>query len=354
MIGVLKNMVKIYYDEDADLKFMKGKTVAFIGYGSQGRHQALNMRDSGLHVIIAEVPDSKAWKKAKADGFEVMTADKATGKASLVIIVVPDELHEDVYRNYIHDNLKEGTTIGVSHAYSLIYGLIKPPDCVDVVMIAPKAPGPTVRRTYEEGFGVPACIAVYQDCTGHALKTALAWGKAIGSTRAGVIVTTFKEEVETDHFGEVAVLCGGVAELIKAGFETLVEAGYQPEVAYFECLNELKLIVDLIYDGGLENMWDAVSNTAEYGGRVPGKTVITPKVKENMKKLLNRIQTGEHAREWILEQKAGMPVLNRMREMEKKHQIEEVGAKLRGMMRKPTKSKAKTKTKAKAKKSGKK
>ncbi|MDY6958430.1 MAG: ketol-acid reductoisomerase [Halobacteriota archaeon] len=327
-------MAKVYYEEDASIDALKDKVVAVVGYGSQGRHQSLNMRDSGIKVIIAELEGTDAWNLAKEDGFEVVSADEATKRGDLIIIVVPDELHEPVYWNFIHDNLKEGKTIGVSHGYSIMYGLIRPPEGVDIVMIAPKAPGPTVRRTYTEGFGVPSCIAVEKDYSGNALKIALAWGNAIGSARVGIIETTIKEEVETDHFGEVAVLCGGCAELIKAGFETLVEAGYQPEIAYFECLNELKLIVDLIYDGGIEYMWDAVSNTAEYGGRVPGKDIVTPDVKENMKALLKDIQNGEHARNWILEQKAGMPVLNRLRAVESKHQIEEVGRNLRSMMRK--------------------
>jgi len=327
-------MAKVYYEEDASIDALKGKVVAVVGYGSQGRHQSLNMRDSGLEVIIAELEGTDAWKQAKDDGFEVVGADEATKRGDLIIIVVPDELHEPVYWNFIHDNLKEGKTIGVSHGYSVLYELIKPPKNVDIVMIAPKAPGPTVRITYTEGFGVPSCIAIENDYSGNALKTALAWGNAIGSARVGIIETTIKEEVETDHFGEVAVLCGGCAELIKAGFEVLVEAGYQPEIAYFECLNELKLIVDLIYDGGIEYMWDAVSNTAEYGGRVPGKKIVTPDVKENMQQLIRDIQNGEHAKNWILEQKAGMPVLNRLRAAEKEHQIEEVGRQLRSMMRK--------------------
>jgi ketol-acid reductoisomerase len=329
-------MVQIFYEKDADINALKGKTVAVVGYGSQGKHQALNIRDSGIDVIIAEKSGIPAWEQAEEDGFTVTSADEATRKADLIILVVPDELHEPVYRNYIHENLTPGKALGVCHGYSILYGLVDPPEGVDVIMIAPKAPGPTVRRTYQEGFGVPACVAVERDCTGNALKTALAWGAAIGSARVGIIETAIKEEVETDHFGEVAVLCGGCAELIRAGFETLVEAGYQPEVAYFECLNELKLIVDLIYEGGIEHMWDAVSNTAEYGGRITGKQIITSEVKDNMRALIKSIQAGEHAQNWIQEQKAGMPVLNRLRATEKEHQIEKVGASLRGMMRRKT------------------
>lgn len=326
-------MAKVYYEEDVDIAPLKDKTVAVVGYGSQGKHQAMNMRDSGLEVIIAEKPGVPPWKNAEDDGFTVLTADEATRQADLIILVVPDELHEPVYWNFIHENLAPGKTLGVCHGYSIQYGLVDPPEGVDVIMIAPKAPGPTVRRTYEEGFGVPACVAVERDSSGNALKTALAWGNAIGSARVGIIETTIVEEVETDHFGEVAVLCGGCVELIRAGFETLVEAGYQPEIAYFECLNELKLIVDLIYEGGIEYMWDAVSNTAEYGGRVKGKQIITSDVKENMRNLIRGIQAGEHAQDWIDEQKAGMPELNSLRSTEKEHQIEKVGASLRSMMR---------------------
>jgi ketol-acid reductoisomerase len=324
-------MTHIYYENDVGMEPLEDKTIAVIGYGAQGRHQSLNMRDSGLEVIVAD-NDRKACDQAKKDGFEIVTADPAAERGDLIILLVPDELHESVYLDSIHHNMKAGKTLGFSHGYSILYGLIQPPEDVDVVMIAPKAPGPTVRSTYLDGFGVPACVAVHQDHSGDALKRALAWGKAIGSARAGIIETTFEEEVETDHFGEVAVLCGGCVELIRAGFEVLVEAGYQPEIAYFECLNELKLIVDLIHDGGIEHMWDAVSNTAEYGGRVAGKKIITKEVKDNMRELIGRIQRGEHARDWILEQKAGMPVLNRLRETERKHKIEEVGRELRAMM----------------------
>jgi ketol-acid reductoisomerase len=325
-------MAKIYYDADADLRILHDKTVAFIGYGSQGRHQALNMRDSGLSIIIAEQPDTPAWEKAKDDGFHVMSAEKAAEEGDMVILLVPDELHGEVYKKSIHQSMKEGKTLGVSHAFSVYYELVKPPRDVDVVMVAPKAPGPTLRKTFLDGFGVPACIAIQQDASGDAKKKALAWAKGIGATRAGVIETTFREEVETDHFGEIAVLCGGCAELIKAGFETLVEAGYQPQVAYFECLNELKLIVDLIYEGGLEHMWSFVSTTAEYGGRKHGKKIIDSHTKERMKELLGRIRTGEYANELIQEQKKGMPELRELRESDRRHQIEEVGRELRRMM----------------------
>jgi len=327
-------MSKIYYEKDADINALNGRTVAFIGYGSQGRHQALNMRDSGLKVIISEQKGTDAWKQAEKDGFEVMTAEEASKRGDLIILLVSDEYHESVYKGSIHQNMRAGKTLGVSHAFSVFYELVKPPKDVDVIMIAPKGPGPLVRSRFLDGFGVPACIAVHQNPSGNALKAALAWAKAIGATRVGVIETTFKEEVETDHFGEIAVLCGGCAELIKAGFETLVEAGYQPEVAYFECLNELKLIVDLIYEGGLEHMWDFVSTTAEYGGRLHGKEIVSGNVKKRMKKLLRDIQSKKYAKELIAEQKAGLPTLQKLREQEKKHIIEKVGADLRSMMKK--------------------
>jgi len=324
-------MAKIYYDRDVKLDVFEEKNIAVVGYGSQGRHQALNMRDSGLNVIIGQ-REGRSYDMAKKDGFDVYSVADATKKGDLIIITVPDEMHEAIYEGQIRNNLSKGDTLGVCHAFSLVYGLIKPIPEIDVVMIAPKAPGPTVRSTYEEGFGVPSCVAVYQDYTGDAMEKALAWGKGIGSGRAGMIETTFKEEVETDLFGEISVLCGGVVELIKSGFNTLVDAGYQPEIAYFECCNELKLIVDLIYEGGLENMWDAVSNTAEYGGRIYGKEIIGEEVKENMRDMLHFIRTGQYGRDVILEQRTNMNQLKRYRELEKDELIEEVGRRLREMI----------------------
>ncbi len=327
-------MATSYGDADASLDPLKGKTVAFIGYGSQGRHQALNMKDSGLKVIVGlRNRSSPSWAEAERDGFEVTLVDDAAKRADLVILITPDETHEAVYRDSIHPYMKEGKTLGVSHAFSVYYGLVRPPSECDVVMIAPKAPGPTVRREFQSGFGVPCLVAVHQDASRRALQTALAWAKAIGATRAGVLQTTFKEEVETDHFGEIAVLCGGTAELVKAGFDTLVEAGYQPEAAYFECLHELKLIVDLIQEGGIEHMWDYVSTTAEYGGRRHGKSIVTSDTKKRMGKILKHIQSGNYAKELIAEQRAGMPTMKRMREEERNHPIELVGAELRKMMK---------------------
>ncbi|HIH78444.1 MAG TPA: ketol-acid reductoisomerase [Halobacteria archaeon] len=324
-------MAKIYYDKDVKLDVLKGKKIAVIGYGSQGRHQALNMKDSGFDVIIGQ-REGKSADDARKDGFEVVSAVDAAKKGDLIILTVPDELHESIY-NEIKSNITEGKALGVCHGFSILYGLINPPENIDVVMIAPKAPGPTVRSTYVGGSGVPSAIAVYQDYTGKALQKALAWGHAIGSGRVGIIETTFAEEVETDLFGEITVLCGGVAELIKAGFETLVDAGYQPEIAYFECCNELKLIVDLIYNGGLENMWYSVSNTAEYGGRIYGKEIIDDSVKENMRDMIDFIRSGRYGRDVILEQRTNMNQLKRYRELEKDELIEVVGKKLRGMMK---------------------
>ncbi|MEM3086548.1 MAG: ketol-acid reductoisomerase [Halobacteria archaeon] len=333
-------MAKSYSDADASLDPLKGKTVAFVGYGSQGRHQALNMKDSGLKVLIGlRNRSSPSWAEAERDGFEATLVDDAAKRADLVILISPDETHEAVYRDSIHPHMKAGKTLGVSHAFSVYYGLVLPPKECDVVMIAPKAPGPTVRREFQNGFGVPCLVAVHQDASGKALQTALAWAKAIGSTRAGVLRTTFKEEVETDHFGEIAVLCGGTAELVKAGFDTLVEAGYQPEAAYFECLHELKLIVDLIQEGGIEHMWDCVSTTAEYGGRLHGKSVVTADTRKRMGKILKHIQSGNYAKELIAEQRAGMPTMKRMRDEERNHPLERVGADLRKMMKRQSPAK---------------
>lgn len=323
-------MVKVYYDDDADLEVMEGRTIAVIGFGNQGAAQAQNMRDSGLNVIIGSIKDA-SWDNAKAKGFEVMPIEEAAKKADIIHILIPDEIQAGVYKEKIEKNLEEGDTLMFSHGFNIRFKAIKPPEFVDVIMVAPKGPGILVRQTFVDGFGTPALIAVEQNHTGKAKDTVLALAKALGATRAGVLETTFTEETETDLFGEQVDLCGGVTELIKASFETLVENGYQPELAYFETLHELKLITDLIQAGGLEYMWRCVSNTAEYGGRTRGSKIITPEVRENMKKILKDIQTDRFAEEWINEYKSGLPNLKKMREEDAKHQIEVVGKKLRDM-----------------------
>jgi len=325
-------MAKVYYDNDANMEVLKGKKIAILGYGSQGHAQAQNLRDSGLEVIVAELEGTKAWEQAKENGFRVTTAAVATAEATVVQVLLPDQLQAKVYQDEIKSNLSAGKVLMFSHGFNIHYHQIVPPADIDVVMIAPKSPGHLLRRMYENGVGVPALVAIYQDCTGNALSTALAYAKGIGSTRAGVLETTFKEETETDLFGEQAVLCGGTTALIKAGFETLVEAGYQPEIAYFECLHELKLIVDLIYEAGLSMMRFSISDTAEFGDLTRGPRLINSRVKEEMKAVLKEIQNGEFAREWILENQANRPVFLALREQEKEHLIEKVGAELRAMM----------------------
>ena len=325
-------MAKIYYDDDADLSYLKGKTVAVLGYGSQGRAHALNLKDSGVDVVVGLYKGSKSWKVAEEDGMKVEEVEKAVEEGDIIMFLIPDMVQPEVYKRLVKDRLEEGDMLMFAHGFNIHYNQITPPEWVDVTMVAPKSPGHLVRRMFVEGKGVPALVAVHQNYTGKALEIALAYAKAIGCTRAGVIETTFKEETETDLFGEQVDLCGGVTELIKATFEVMVEAGYQPEVAYFEALHELKLIVDLIYEGGLMKMWNAVSETAKYGGLTRGKRIINESVREEMRKILKEIQTGEFAREWILENKAGRPVYNRLLEMEKKHLIEKVGARLRKMM----------------------
>ncbi|MGD0153588.1 MAG: ketol-acid reductoisomerase [Thermacetogeniaceae bacterium] len=325
-------MMKIYYDQDADLKFLKKKTIAVIGYGSQGHAQSQNMRDSGLSVIVADVPGSANWEKAIADGFKPLTAAEAAAKADVIQVLAPDEKQSAIYRNDIAPNLKKGNALVFSHGFSIHFGQIVPPPDVDVYMVAPKGPGHLVRRMYEEGAGVPSLIAIYQDATGKAKETALAHAKGIGATRAGVLETTFKEETETDLFGEQAVLCGGVSELIRAGFDTLVEAGYQPEIAYFECLHEMKLIVDLINEGGISEMRYSVSDTAEFGDLTRGRRIITEETREEMREILEEIQDGSFAREWLLENQVGRPVFNATRRIDAEHLIEKVGAQLRSMM----------------------
>ncbi len=325
-------MAKVYYDNDADLGVLRGKKIAVLGYGSQGHAQAQNLRDSGLDVIVAELPGSRAWEQAQKDGLEVTSAAEAARVADLIQVLLPDQYQAGVYRTEIAPHLTEGKALMFSHGFNIHYHQIIPPENVDVVMIAPKSPGHLLRRMYVQGVGVPALVAVYQDYTGNALPLALAYAKGIGSTRAGVIETTFKEETETDLFGEQAVLCGGVTALVKAGFETLVEAGYQPEIAYFECLHELKLIVDLMYEAGLSMMRFSISDTAEYGDLTRGPRLINDQVRAEMKRILAEIQSGEFAREWILENQANRPVFLALREKEKEHLIEKVGAQLRAMM----------------------
>jgi ketol-acid reductoisomerase len=320
------------YEKDGDLSLLDGKTVAVIGFGSQGHAHSQNLRDSGVKVVVAEAPGSAAWDRAAAAGFQVVTADAAAALAQVIMMVVPDQTQKVVYETAIRDNLKDGDMLMFAHGFNIHFNQIVPPKTVDVTMIAPKGPGHLVRRVYTEGGGVPALVAVYQDATGQAFQKALAYAKGIGALRAGVIETTFKEETETDLFGEQAVLCGGVSELVRAGFETLVDAGYQPEIAYFECLHELKLIVDLIYEHGISGMRYSISDTAEYGDMTRGKRIISEDVREEMELILEEIQTGEFAREWILENMAGRPVYNAIKREESEHEIEIVGRQLRAMM----------------------
>jgi len=323
--------VKLFHDKDADLGALKGKTIAVIGYGSQGHAQAQNLRDSGLSVIIGVRP-GKSAENARNDGFEVLSVGDATRKADVVQILMPDETQAAVYKNEIEPNLKKGAALMFSHGFNVHFGQIVAPPDADVLLVAPKSPGHMVRRTYVEGFGVPGLIAVHQNGTGKAFEIGLAYAKGIGCTRAGVIETTFKEETETDLFGEQAVLCGGTSALVKAGYETLVEAGYAPEMAYFECLHELKLIVDLMYEGGLASMRESISNTAEYGDYVSGPRVVTEETKKEMKKILADIQSGRFARDFILENQSNRAFLTATRRNEAEHPIEQVGKQLRGMM----------------------
>jgi ketol-acid reductoisomerase len=325
-------MGKLYFDKDADLKALKGKTLGIIGYGSQGHAQALNARDSGVNVLIGQREGGPNYKKAVQDGFKPVSAAEVAKKADIIQILVPDELQAALYENDIRPHLKKGKALVFSHGFAIHFGQIVPPADVDVWMVAPKGPGHLVRRTYTEGGGVPALIAVYQNASKNAKKLALAQAKAIGGTRAGVYETTFKEEAETDLFGEQVVLCGGLTSLIQAGFETLVEAGYSPEMAYFECCHEVKLIVDLIYEGGIANMRYSISNTAEYGDLTRGPRIVTDETRAEMKKILAEIQTGAFAKEWVLENQARAPRMKRMREITKAHPIEEVGAEVRSKM----------------------
>ncbi|AWJ83208.1 ketol-acid reductoisomerase [Azospirillum sp. TSH58] len=325
--------MRVYYDRDADVNLIKGKKVVIVGYGSQGHAHANNLRDSGVKdVRIALRPGSATIKKAEAAGFTVMAPGEAAAWADVVMILTPDELQADLYRDDLAKNLKEGAALAFAHGLNVHFNLIEPRADLDVFMIAPKGPGHTVRGEYQRGGGVPCLVAVHQNASGNGLDIALSYASAIGGGRAGIIETTFKEECETDLFGEQAVLCGGLTELIKAGYETLTEAGYAPEMAYFECLHEVKLIVDLMYEGGMANMRYSISNTAEYGDYKTGPRIITPETKAEMKRVLEDIQTGRFVRDWMLECKAGQPSFKATRRRNAEHSIEQVGEKLRAMM----------------------
>ena len=325
-------MIKIYYDKDADPSVLKGKTIAIIGYGIQGRGQSLCLRDSGCNVVVSELPGTPNYEQAKKDGFEPVSAAEAAKKGDVIQILTQDHVQAKVYKESIKPNLKKGKALCFSHGFNIHFKQIKPSKTVDVFMIAPKGPGALVRRMYEEGKGVPSLVAIFQDASGNALKIALAYAKALGSTKAGVIETTFAEETETDLFGEQVVLCGGVTELIKAGFDTLTEAGYQPEIAYFEVLHELKLITDLIQERGIAGMRRGVSDTACYGDLTRGTRIITERTRKEMKKILKQIRTGKFAREWIKENEAGRPTFNSLLKQGDEHLIEKVGKQLREMM----------------------
>lgn len=325
-------MAKSYYDKDADLGLLKGKKVAVIGYGSQGHAQAQNLRDSGIDVIVSELPGTANYQLALEHGFKPVDAASAAKEGDIIQILIPDDAQAKLYNGAIASNLTEGKALLFSHGFNIHYNQIVPPRTIDVIMVAPKGPGHLVRREFEGGAGVPALIAVFQDFSGKAKQKALAYAKGIGAARAGVIETTFKEETETDLFGEQVVLCGGVSELVRAGFDTLVEAGYQPEIAYFECLHELKLIVDLFYEGGISYMRYSVSDTAEYGDLTRGRRIITEETRKEMKKILGEVQNGQFAKEWILENQANRPQFNALRKRDQEHLIEKVGKQLRAMM----------------------
>jgi len=325
--------MQVYYDKDADLSVIQKMRVLIIGYGSQGHAHANNLRDSGVeNVVVGLRPGSGSWRKAENAGFQVSEVAAAAKDADLIMVLTPDEHQQALYRDEILPNVKDGATLAFAHGFNIHFELIEPRADLDVIMIAPKGPGHTVRSTYAEGGGVPSLIAIFQNASGQAKNTALSYAAANGAGRAGIIETTFREETETDLFGEQAVLCGGAASLVQAGFETLVEAGYAPEMAYFECLHELKLIVDLFYEGGVANMWYSVSNTAEYGGLTRGPRLVTDETKREMKRILEEIQSGRFAREFVTEYQAGAPSIKAMRRISQGHQIEQVGEKLRGMM----------------------
>lgn len=325
-------MAKVYYQQDANLELLKGKKVAVIGFGSQGHAHALNLKESGVDVVVGLYDGSKSKESAESAGLEVLETAEAVKKADIVVMLIPDEKQAEVYKEKVQPNLNEGDALVFAHGFNIHFGQIVPPEYVDVFMIAPKGPGHIVRRQYSEGGGVPCLIAVAQDYTKKAKEYALAYAKGIGGTRGGVLETTFKDETETDLFGEQAVLCGGVTALMKAGFETLVEAGYAPENAYFECVHEMKLIVDLIYEGGFNYMRYSISDTAEYGDYVVGDRIVTEETKKEMKKVLSEIQNGSFAKEWLLENKVNRPKFNAMRKAAREHEIEKVGSELRKMM----------------------
>lgn len=325
-------MAKIYYDKDCNINDIKDKTIAVVGYGIQGRGQALNLRDSGLKVIVAQRPGGPNYEQAKKDGFKPMSVEEAAQQADVIIILTQDHLQAQIYNESIQPHLTKGKALAFSHGFNIHFKFIVPPKDVDVFMIAPKGPGALVRRQYEEGKGVPCLVAIFQNATGKALKIALGYAKGVGGSRAGIIQTTFKEETETDLFGEQAVLCGGSSELVKAGFETLVKAGYQPEIAYFECLHELKLIVDLMYEDGIQGMRKRVSDTAEYGDMTRGPRIVNARTRAEMQKILKEVQSGKFAKEWMAENKAGRKKFAPMRKAGEGHLIEKVGSRLRGMM----------------------
>ena len=337
--------MKMYYEKDCDINAIKNKVIAILGYGSQGHAHANNLKESGMEVIVGELAGSDNFKKAEAAGFQVFAAGEAVKKADVVVILLPDELQGDIYANEVAPNIKNGAFLMFAHGFNIHYGQIVPREDINVFMVAPKGPGHLVRAQYVKGEGVPALIAIHQDPSGKCREVALAYAASIGSARSGVIETSFREETETDLFGEQAVLCGGLTSLITAGFETLVEAGYSPEMAYFECLHETKLIVDLIYEGGIANMRYSISNTAEYGDLTRGPRIITEETKWEMRKILDEIQDGSFARDWILENKANKPSFNALRRKGAAHQIETVGEKLRSMMSWINKSKIVDKTK---------
>ncbi len=325
-------MAKIYYDSDADLSVLNGRTVGVIGFGSQGHAHALNLHDSGVNVIVGLYPGSRSWQKVVDAGLRVGTVDEVAREADVIMMLTPDQVQKAIYEEHVKPHLTAGKTLMFAHGFNIHFNAIVPPPDVDVTMIAPKGPGHLVRRVFQSGGAVPALVAIHQDATEGALATALAYGKGIGSTRSGILETTFREETETDLFGEQAILCGGLTQMIKNAFETLVEAGYQPESAYFETFHEVKLIVDLMYEGGMAQMRDSISDTAEYGDYTRGPRVAPPEQKAEMKRILREIQTGEFAREWILENQAGQPRFQALRRLNAEHPIEEVGREVRGMM----------------------
>jgi ketol-acid reductoisomerase len=324
--------MKVFYDKDADLARLEGRTVAILGYGSQGHAHALNLRESGVEVVVGELPGSPPWNKAEAERFKVLPANEATRSGDVLMMTLPDEIMADVYREEIGPELRDGSYLAVAHGFNLHFGQIRPPAGVNVFMVAPKGPGHIVRDLYTRGQGVPALVAVGQDPAGDTLEVAVAYASGIGAGRSGIIETTIREETETDLFGEQAVLCGGLTALMQAGFETLVEAGYAPEMAYFECIHETKLIIDLIYEGGISNMRYSISNTAQYGDVTRGPRLIDSRVKAEMKRILGAVQSGEFAREWLLETRAGKPVFNALTRQGEEHPLEEVGRRLRALM----------------------